>query len=728
MRSVATPPRYSDPEHCVDATLERVGKTLVMGLPVALGKPNVLANAFVRRAVHDRSIQLRILTALSFRKPRWHSDLERRFLQPFAERVFGDYPELEYLRLLDSGELPSNIRVTEFFLEPGAWLSNGPQQRNYLSANYTHVVRDAVKRGLNVMAQLVAPAPAGEAADSLSLSCNADLTADLLPEIVRMRAAGRPFALIGQVHRGLPFMYGDAQVATHSFDLLLDDPKFDFPLFCPPNMPIGDVEYHIALHTAVLIKDGGTLQLGIGELGDAIVYALKLRHQRPEVFRRLVAGLGIRAQHPALLDAIGGTQSFERGLYGCSEMLVDGFLDLHRAGILKRPAYASARIQRLLDDNEIGEDVDARILEALHDSGISHLSFTDFKELQDVGVFREDVSYEHGALIAPDGMRIALNLADPDSRAALAEHCLGPRLSNGILLDSGFFFGPKGFYAALHAMPAQERKRFAMRGISFINELYGPEFELKCAQRRHARFVNTAMMVTGLGAAVSDGLADGRVVSGVGGQYNFVAMAHALPEGRSILCLRSMRDSGGAVSSNIVWSYGHVTIPRHLRDIVITEYGIADLRGKTDGEVVAALAEIMDARFQEGFIADARRAGKLAADFRVSDKSRSNLPQRLANELEIFRQEGFFGALPFGSDFTAEELVLGKALKRLKAQTISTPAKLRAAASAVMRGQPPARLKPYLARLELDRPVTAMRWLEQRLVTQALLEIEHEAR
>ena len=90
-------------------------------------------------------------------------------------------------------------------------------------------------------------------------------------------------------------------------------------------------------------------------------------------------------------------------------------------------------------------------------------------------------------------------------------------------------------------MPVAERRLFAMRAISFVNELYGHEWELKVAQRRHARFVNTTMMVTGLGAAVSDALADGRVVSGVGGQYNFVAMAHALPEARSILCVRATR-------------------------------------------------------------------------------------------------------------------------------------------------------------------------------------------
>ena len=48
-----------------------------------------------------------------------------------------------------------------------------------------------------------------------------------------------------------------------------------------------------------------------------------------------------------------------------------------------------------------------------------------------------------------------------------------------MLVDAGFFFGPKGFYAGLRELPAVQRKMFAMRGISFVNELYGHEWELK---------------------------------------------------------------------------------------------------------------------------------------------------------------------------------------------------------------------------------------------------------
>ncbi|MFP3648668.1 acetyl-CoA hydrolase/transferase C-terminal domain-containing protein, partial [Paraburkholderia sp. SIMBA_054] len=86
---------------------------------------------------------------------------------------------------------------------------------------------------------------------------------------------------------------------------------------------------------------------------------------------------------------------------------------------------------------------------------------------------------------------------------------------------------------------------------------------LERLQRRDARFFNSCMIVSALGAAASDALEDGRVVSGVGGQYNFVAMAHALEDARSVLMFRASRaDAGGREESNVRWNYGHATIPR----------------------------------------------------------------------------------------------------------------------------------------------------------------------
>src|SRR5260370_6797395 len=107
----------------VEAASQRVGREIVLAGPLGIGKPIPLVNEFFRRAASEPSLKLKIMTALSLRKPVGSSDLERRFLQPFVARVFGDYPELDYVTALRSGRLPSNVEVVEFFLESGAYLN-----------------------------------------------------------------------------------------------------------------------------------------------------------------------------------------------------------------------------------------------------------------------------------------------------------------------------------------------------------------------------------------------------------------------------------------------------------------------------------------------------------------------------------------------------------------------------------------------------------------------------
>src|SRR5687768_9230824 len=146
----------NDVGECVEAVLRRLGPRIVLALPLGIGKPIPIANEFYRRAAHDPSIDLVILTALSLRRPEASSELERRLIEPLVERIFGDSPELDYVHALRANALPPNIRVIEFYFEPGAYLDFPQAQQNYLSANYTHVAREAMARGVNVMAQLVA--------------------------------------------------------------------------------------------------------------------------------------------------------------------------------------------------------------------------------------------------------------------------------------------------------------------------------------------------------------------------------------------------------------------------------------------------------------------------------------------------------------------------------------------------------------------------------------------
>src|SRR5688572_24912904 len=150
------PQMFDDVGEIVDATLARVGKRVVLALPLGIGKPNLLANEFFRRARADATLDLTIVTALSLRKPSGTSDLEKRFIDPLAARLFGDYPDLDFLAAERAGTMPANVRVIEFFLEPGAMLTSAHAQQHYLSANYTHVARELLERGVNVIAHVVA--------------------------------------------------------------------------------------------------------------------------------------------------------------------------------------------------------------------------------------------------------------------------------------------------------------------------------------------------------------------------------------------------------------------------------------------------------------------------------------------------------------------------------------------------------------------------------------------
>ena len=127
-----------------------------------------------------------------------------------------------------------------------------------------------------------------------------------------------------------------------------------------------------------------------------------------------------------------------------------------------------------------------------------------------------------------------------------------------------------------------------MKAVGFVNELYGDE-DGKRRARVKARFINTAMMATLLGRR---GLRHAGRWQGRERRRRSVQLRRAgFRAARRPLHHRAAGnpDGAGRTSSNIVWEYPETTIPRHLRDIVVTEYGIADLRGKGDRDTIAAM-------------------------------------------------------------------------------------------------------------------------------------------
>jgi len=284
-------------------------------------------------------------------------------------------------------------------------------------------------------------------------------------------------------------------------------------------------------------------------------------------------------------------------------------------------------------------------------------------------------------------------------------------------LHAAFFLGPKSFYRALREMPPDRLERIRMMPVSFTNALYGDE-DRKRRGRPKARFVNNAMMVTLLGEAVSDGLSNGQVVSGVGGQYDFVAQAFALEGARSILTVEATRHSGKRLESNIRWSYDHTTIPRHLRDIVVTEYGVAELRGKSDAEMIAAMLCVADSRFQDDLMRQAKDAGKLPQAYDIPQAFRDNTPERIARALAPLRDKSVLPQFPFGTDFTGVEQRLIPALQRLK-EVSASPAALLALGWRGLSADD-ADDAECLARMKLNAPATLRERVHRLLLRGAL--------
>lgn len=317
---------------------------------------------------------------------------------------------------------------------------------------------------------------------------------------------------------------------------------------------------------------------------------------------------------------------------------------------------------------------------------------------------------------------------DVETEAAIAR---GDRPAPGpgeaVCLHGGFYLGPSTLYERLRRLDPALRASIGMTSVSRINDLYGEE-ELARLQRRQARFINSAMRVNGRGAAISDALDDGRVVSGVGGQFNFAAMARELEDGRSVILLRSTRTSDGVVRSNITWRGGEVTVPRHLRDIVVTEYGVADLRGASDREVAIALAGLCDARFQDAFLDEARAAGKVEADFVLPERARANTPDRLEAVLAGAGGSVRLPVYPYGSALTETEQVLRAALEFLADRMARWPDRIVLALRALRHVRPPAWSAPHLERMGLGRVSGLRARFERLLLIEALAAVRARPR
>ncbi len=630
--------KFSRTKEAVEWLVAQAGADLRVATPLALGKPNVLLNELYTQVKANLNLRLTLFTALSLGLPKGDGALARRFLEPFVNRIYGPaYPELLYLQDLRQNQLPKNIHLQEFYIQAGLHLRDPQLQSHYNSLNYTHVARTLCNNDINIIVQLVAKRGAA-GKEEFSLSCNPDLTLDLRD---RLFASGKKFIFMGVVHPELPFLEGDAVLSAKDFDAILESPESNHKLFSLPRTPIQLQDHWIGFWSSQLLRDDGTLQIGIGSLAEAVVHSLIFRQREntryQDVCRQLWGAQGRQLgdlQAPSLIGARRlDFGPFHKGLYGTSEMIMDGFMHLRRAGILTRT------VNDLVENRQ---------------------------------------RFLHGA----------------------------------------FFLGSPEFYEYLRGLSDSERAGIGMSRVSAINDLYDRNELTLRRQRKNGRFLNTCMQATILGGAASDTLPTGEVVSGVGGQYNFVAMSQEMDDAMSILMLRSQRQKNGEALSNLVTGHPHLTIPRHLRDVFVTEYGIAVVQGADEETTCLSLIQIADLKFQDELLRWARNHKKIQAHAKLAAFAKDNTFATLHKKTVDLNLQTHFVPFPFGSDFTPEEERLALALGRLQnAQNHWSKLAKFFLQGSTRRAE---KFSAELHRMKLATPQSARDWIWRRLLISAL--------
>ena len=189
----------------------------------------------------------------------------------------------------------------------------------------------------------------------------------------------------------------------------------------------------------------------------------------------------------------------------------------------------------------------------------------------------------HRRLGVYSGMVSAPVAALIDSGAIEGERAI----QTGVALGDAAFYERIGKDDTFYFRPVRETHD--VRRVSII-----PDF---CA-------INSALTVDLFGQVNAE-TTGGRLVAGAGGLPAFAGAARISPGGRSIIALSATADDGRL--SRIIATAGAgalTTLPRHEADLVVTEFGIAALRGRSMAARARALIEIAAPQFRESLTAD----------------------------------------------------------------------------------------------------------------------------
>jgi len=242
--------------------------------------------------------------------------------------------------------------------------------------------------------------------------------------------------IIAEVNENMPRCLGDAFIHVSRIDYIVPV-IYDLPELQMNDGGLSDVHMRIGGHTAELIPDGATVQMGIGAIPDAVLYFLKDKHD-----------LGVH-----------------------TELFSDGVIDLVESGIITN-ARKTLHPGKITAGFVIGT---RRVYDWAHDNPLVELQRTEY--------------VNDPFVIAQNYRQVAINSAiEVDLTGQVCADSIGPRLYSGVGGQLDFIYGASRSEGGVPiiALPATARNDTTSRIVPMLREGAGV-----VTTRNHVHYVVT---------------------------------------------------------------------------------------------------------------------------------------------------------------------------------------------------------------------------------------------
>jgi hypothetical protein len=242
-----------------------LGKRVFAMSPIGVGSGNEYLNALAGLARRGE-IDLSVLAALTFETPPRPSGESTDPLTAIHRRLNEGYIGFSYLEecvaaAREGRPAPDYCTYYSYYYLPGLGRRVAGIQNDYLGVNFRDVNEAALTRGLNMIVM-----KASRRGAVFNCGTNVDV---MLRGIYDVKKNGGMVMLLE--NEEMPYSLGNAEIPESLVDCVV---RSNEPLFIMPHQPLTVLEHAIGSNVSDIVDDGATLQIGIGQMADAVAYWL----------------------------------------------------------------------------------------------------------------------------------------------------------------------------------------------------------------------------------------------------------------------------------------------------------------------------------------------------------------------------------------------------------------------------------------------------------------------